>query len=149
MAGSRGVRIACAIDARDGDVSDAAMTTASTPHTIMRQFDRYELVAAHRRRSRRWRTIIRASHAARRHVAARFGTRSSIETAFIFSRFFWEIKWSVHASLLALSNSPIAPIRQCHRPEPGRVCFADSLRRSSPKRFLVFVLSNSLLSCFP
>ena len=79
--------------------------------------------------------------AARRHTAARFGVRFPRETAFIpciyFLAFFWEIKWCVHASLLALSNSPLAPIRQEHRPEPG-VFFADSPRSPVTKTFLGF-----------
>ena len=32
----------------------------------------------------------------------------------------------VHASLLALSKSPLAPIRQHHRPEHTAFCFAES-----------------------
>ena len=43
--------------------------------------------------------------ATRWHVAARFGARSSRETASIFSHAFLETKWCVHASLLSLSNS--------------------------------------------
>jgi hypothetical protein len=96
--GSRGVRSTRAIGTRDGDVLDAAMTTASAPHTSGHHLDRHEFVAATRRRSRRWRAIIRASHAVQRHVAARFGTRSSRETASIFSRFFWG-KWTVSTLL--------------------------------------------------
>ena len=58
--GSRGVRITRAIDARDGDVLDAATTAASAPPTSRHQLDRHELVAARRRRSRQWRAMIRA-----------------------------------------------------------------------------------------
>ena len=50
--GSRGVRIARAIDTRDGDVLDATMATASAPHTRGRQLDRHELIAAGCRCSR-------------------------------------------------------------------------------------------------
>ena len=102
------------------------MTTASAPHTSGHHLDRHEFVAATRRRSRRWRAIIRASHAVQRHVAARFGTRSSRETASIFSPFWGGEMDCVHASLLALSKSPLAPIRQHHRPEHTAFCFAES-----------------------
>ena len=69
--------------------------------------------------------------AVRRHAAARFGTRSSSETVFIspiyfLVRCFWKyntVSSTIYASVLALSNSPLALIQQKHRPEPSAEAF--------------------------
>ena len=132
----------------------AAAAVASVPHTSERQLDRHGLVAARCHCSRRWRAIIRASLLPGGTQPRTSGRdpqeKPHLFSLYIFSCALFEIKWCAHAPTLALSKSPPPPIRQDHRPEPGRGFFLLSqYNRSSPKLGFAFSSRTPSLKYFP